>query len=88
MNKGCQDAVYSVKVVVSCPASKEEWDAAARIKNCNKLAAEAKRKNCKINEKQPEYHCVMNALRNKLLEVCADKKTIFGNGGICILSYN
>lgn len=78
VNEGCKDA-NDVKVVASCPKSKEEWDIAARIKNCSKLAAVAKTKNCTIKEKQPEYHCVFNSLRNNLFEVCADKKIIFGN---------
>lgn len=77
-DEDCMDAVYNAKVVKSCPTSKVEWDIAARRKNCSKLAAEAERKNCTINEKQPEYHCLINALRNKLLEVCASGKTIFG----------
>lgn len=79
VNEGCQKAVNDVKVVTSCPKSKEEWDIAAYKKNCNKLAAVARAKNCTIKEKQPEYHCVFNSLRNKFLEVCADGKTIFGN---------
>uniref|UniRef100_A0A8W8NZU8 Uncharacterized protein n=1 Tax=Magallana gigas TaxID=29159 RepID=A0A8W8NZU8_MAGGI len=77
-NEDCMDAVYNAEVVESCPTSKVEWDIAARRKNCSKLAAEAKRKNCTMNENQPEYHCLINALRNKLLEVCAPGKTIFG----------
>lgn len=32
-----------------------------------------------MNEKQPEYHCLINALRNKLLEVCVAEKLIFGS---------
>lgn len=78
VNEGCQKAVNDVKIVTSCPKSKEEWDIAALKKNCSKLAAVAKTKNCTIKEKQPEFHCVFNSLRNKLLEVCADKRIIFG----------
>lgn len=78
VNKGCQDAVNDVKIVTSCPTSKEEWDIAARIKNCSNKAAVAKSKNCTITEKQPEFHCLINSLKNKLLEVCADKRIIFG----------
>lgn len=78
VNDGCQATVNDVKIVTSCPKSKEEWDIAALNKNCSKLAAVAKTKNCTIKEKQPEYHCVFNSLRNKLLEVCADKRFIFG----------
>lgn len=77
-DEGCMDAIYNAEVVESCPTSKVEWDIAARRKTCSKLAAEAERKNCIMNEKQPEYHCLINALRNKLLEVCAPGKTIFG----------
>lgn len=79
VNEGCQDAVNDVKIVTSCPTSKEEWDIAARIKNCSNHAAVAKSKNCTITEKQPEFHCLINSLKNKLLEVCADKRIIFGN---------
>lgn len=78
VNEDCQKAVNEVKIVTSCPKSKEEWDIAAVKKNCSKLAAVAKTKNCTIKEKQPEYHCVFNSLRNKLLEVCAEKRIIFG----------
>lgn len=86
VNEDCQKAVNDVKVVTSCPKSKEEWDIAALKKDCNKLAAVARTKNCTIKEKQPEYHCVFNSLRNKLLEVCADKRNILGN--IYILFFN
>lgn len=78
VNENCQEAVNDVKIVASCPKSKEEWDIAALKKNCSKLAAVAKTKNCTIKEKQPEYHCVFNSLRNNFLEVCADKRIIFG----------
>lgn len=78
VNESCQKAVNDVKIVTSCPKSKEEWDIAALKKKCSKLAAVAKTKNCTIKEKQPEFHCVFNSLRNKLLEVCADKRIIFG----------
>lgn len=77
--EGCQDAVYNLKVVTSCPKSKEEWNIASSIKNCTAIAAVAKKKNCTIDDIHPKYHCVINAFRNKFLEVCADEKTIFGN---------
>lgn len=77
-NEDCTGAVNNVEVVESCPTSKIEWDIAARRKNCSRLAAEAERNNCTMNEKQPEYHCLINALRNKLLEVCVAGKIIFG----------
>lgn len=77
-NEDCIYAVINAEVVESFPTSKQKWDIAARSKNCSKLAAEAERKNCTMNEKQPEYHCLINALRNKFLEVCAAGKLIFG----------
>lgn len=67
----------------SCPKSKEEWDIAARKKNCNTLAAEVEGENCKINKKQLEYHCLINSFRDKYLEVCVVAKIIIGNVGIC-----
>lgn len=79
VDKDCPIPVYKVEVVASCPKSKEEWDIAASKKKCSKIAAEAKEKNCTIDEINPTYHCVINAFRNKLLEVCADENTIFGN---------
>lgn len=78
-NEDCKEVVYNAEVVESCPTSKEEWEIAARRKKCRELAAEAERKNCTMNEKQPEYHCLINALRNKLLEVCVAEKLIFGH---------
>lgn len=79
VKEGCLEDVYKVKVVESCPKSKKEWNIAASKKNCSKIAAVAKEKNCTIDEIQPKYHCVINAFRNKLLEVCADEKRILGN---------
>lgn len=78
-NEDCKEVVYYAEVVESCPTSKFEWEIAARRKKCREVAAEAERKNCTINKKQPEYHCLINALRNKLLEVCVAEKYIFGN---------
>lgn len=78
-NEDCKEVVYYAEVVKSCPTSKEEWEIASRRKHCGELAAEAERKNCTTNEKQPEYHCLINALRNKFLEICVAEKIIFGN---------
>lgn len=74
-NRYCQEAVDSVRVVDSCPTSKTEWDVAARNKNCGRIAS---KQNCDTVEKF-EYHCVVNGLRNKLLEVCAPTRIIFGH---------
>lgn len=73
-NRYCQKAVDSVRVVDSCPTSETEWDVAARKKNCGRIAS---KQNCATVEKF-QYHCVVNGLRNKLLEVCAPTRIIFG----------
>lgn len=75
----CKEAINNAEEVKVCPRSKEEWDIAARRKNCSKQAVLAEEKNCTIHEKQLEYHCLINAFRNKLLEVCEAAKTIFGH---------
>lgn len=72
-NKYCQEAVDSVETVTSCPTSKLEWDIAANKKNCNRIAV---RQNCSAVEKF-QYHCVINAYRNRLVEVCAPTRLIF-----------
>lgn len=74
-NRYCQEAVDSVTVVNSCPTSKTEWDVAARKKNCGRMAS---KQNCTTVEKF-QYHCVVNGLRSKLLEVCAPTRIIFGH---------
>lgn len=71
----CKEAVDTVKIVESCPASKTEWDNAAFKKDCSKIALQ---QNCSSVEKFV-YHCVINGSRNKTLEVCAPSRLIFGN---------
>lgn len=78
-NEECKDAFNNAEDVKVCPRSKEEWDIAARRKNCSKQAVLAEGKKCTIKKKQLEYHCLINAFRNKLLEVCEPAKTIFGH---------
>lgn len=70
----CQEAVNSVKIVDSCPTSKTEWDAAARKKNCSRIALQ---QDCSLIEKF-QYHCVINGYRNETMEVCAPSRIIFG----------
>lgn len=70
----CQEAVNSVQIVESCPTSKTEWDAAARKKNCSRIALQ---QDCSPVE-QFQYHCVINGYRNETLEVCAPTRIIFG----------
>lgn len=71
----CKKYVANLKVVPSCPKSKEEWDTAARKKNCTKRAAEL---TCAASEKF-KYHCVLNGYRNALVEVCAPERLILGH---------
>lgn len=68
----CQ-AKTDLKIVTICPTSKEEWDSAARKKNCSQFVA------LDNNEERYEYHCVINAFLNATLEVCAPEKSMFGN---------
>lgn len=74
-NRYCPEAVLSVESVKSCPTSKTEWENASRRKSCSGIAP---KQNCVAVEKF-EYHCVINGLRNKLIEVCAPSRVIFGH---------
>lgn len=82
----CKEANNNAEEVESCPRTKVEWDIAALKKNCGALAAEGEGKICTDNEKQPEYHCLINPFRNKYLEVCVVAKIIFGNVGFFLNS--
>lgn len=79
----CQEAVNSVQIVESCPTSKTEWDAAARKKNCSRIALQ---QDCSSVE-QFQYHCVINGYRNETLEVCAPTRIIFGKLLIVIFMF-
>lgn len=74
-NRFCQEAVSSMRIVTTCPTSKTEWDSAALKKNCDELA---QRQNC-VSFNKFKYHCVINGLRNTLVEVCAPERIIFGH---------
>lgn len=69
--KLCHESVNDIRIVDSCPTSKEEMENAANNKNCTKFA---KNRNCT----HLEYHCVINTYMNETLEVCAPKRFIFG----------
>lgn len=73
--RNCQDAVFGINIVKSCPTSIEEWHRSASNKNCTKFAD---RKNCTNITKRLEYHCLINAFKNETLEVCASARVIFG----------
>lgn len=74
-NRYCEEAVNSVKNVTSCPTSKTEWDIAALRKNCSGIASG---QNCVNAIEKFQYHCVINGLRDKLIELCAPTRIIFG----------
>lgn len=71
----CQEAVNSVQIVESCPTLETEWAAAARKKNCSRIAMQ---QDCSLVELF-QYHCVVNGYRNETLEVCAPRRIIFGH---------
>lgn len=62
-----------VKVNV-CPTTKQEWETAAKRKNCDKIATQ---QTCSDPEKFV-YHCVINGFQNETLEVCAPQKLVTG----------
>lgn len=62
----------SVKIVGNCPDSKEKWREAVEKKKCPSFA---------FKLSKPEefmYHCVINSYLNQTVELCAQKKIIFG----------
>lgn len=71
----CQEAVNSVQIVEFCPTLETEWAAAARKKNCSRIAMQ---QDCSLVELF-QYHCVVNGYRNETLEVCAPRRIIFGH---------
>lgn len=70
-NNGCEEAMSDIRIVESCPTSKEEMYKATINMKCSEFA---KRNNCS----NIRYHCVINEYMNETLEVCAPKRIIFG----------
>lgn len=58
----------------SCPTNYQEWEAAAKLKNCNITAAQQKCSEAEIFV----YHCVIDWFENDTLEVCAPQTLITG----------
>lgn len=58
----------------SCPTNYQEWETAAKLKNCKITAAQQK---CSEADKFV-YHCVIDGFENEILEVCAPQKYITG----------
>lgn len=74
MNGYCPEAVQSVVKVKFCPTTKQEWENAANVKNCNETAAQ---QTCSDADKFV-YHCLINEFKNDTIEVCAPHKLITG----------
>lgn len=74
MNGYCPEAVKSVIKVESCPTNNQEWENAAKLKNCKITAAQQK---CS-NPNKFVYHCVIDGFESETLEVCAPQKLITG----------
>ena len=68
----CAISKQTVRNVTKCPETEDEWEVAAKKKNCSALAH-----NCNDPDKLV-YHCVVNPYVNETLEVCAIRKNIIG----------
>lgn len=71
----CEKVVHDIKIVQSCPMSKDGWVKKAFYKKCTD---KAERKNCTKAAHRFQYHCLINAYLNETLEVCAPERFIFG----------
>lgn len=70
----CKESATMVRYVLKCPTDRESWETAAKSMNCETI-----KQNCSSTKQhQFQYHCVINELRDALLEVCALNRTIFG----------
>lgn len=70
----CEESATKIRYVLKCPTDTKSWKIAAKNMNCDSI-----KQNCSsTTEHQFQYHCVINELRNALLEVCALNRTIFG----------
>lgn len=70
----CLWSSQTLQTVTSCPENTDEMKVRDRKKNCDSIARE---QNCTKPEKFM-YHCVMNALENAFIEVCAPEYRIHG----------
>lgn len=70
----CLLSSQTLQTVTSCPENTDEMKVRDRKKNCDSIARE---QNCTKPEKF-KYHCVINALENAFIEVCAPEYRIHG----------
>lgn len=65
----CPLANKTAEIVSSCPQTDEEWEKAAKRKNCENITHLCQ---------SYIYHCVINAWMNATIEVCAPSRFIIG----------
>ncbi|XP_061186894.1 uncharacterized protein LOC133195024 [Saccostrea echinata] len=68
-SRACEYSSQTVEPTKLCPSTQNEYNAAAKRKNCNTF---------KHNCTSFQYHCVLNEWMTGLVEVCAPSKFIFG----------
>ncbi|XP_061192274.1 uncharacterized protein LOC133200503 [Saccostrea echinata] len=68
----CPHSLTTAKYNVKCPATKREWGEREKISNCEQYE-----QNCTVAEKY-RYHCVLNAIGNGTVELCAPVVDIIG----------
>ncbi|XP_062618039.1 reticulocyte-binding protein homolog 2a-like isoform X2 [Saccostrea cucullata] len=65
MAEACPPSFDSHSFISKCPTSRNGWKERALLKNCSAFPQTCKR--------PLEYHCLLNAYRNRSVEVCAPK---------------
>lgn len=69
LQASCPLANKTAEIVSSCPQTDEEWEKAAKRKNCENITHLCQ---------SYIYHCVINAWMNATIEVCAPSRFIIG----------
>lgn len=70
----CEFSVFTVSKVDSCPEDENEWADRAAKKNCERYADQ---QTCSKPQKF-KYHCAVDELEKKIVEVCAKEHLING----------
>ncbi|XP_062569144.1 uncharacterized protein LOC134231227 [Saccostrea cucullata] len=74
----CSETLNTVKNVTTCPRNKQEWEAGSRRLDCNVKV------NMTPNCENARYHCLVDASRKTLVEVCTVPRNL---NGYCPLFY-
>ncbi|XP_062617425.1 uncharacterized protein LOC134279086 [Saccostrea cucullata] len=82
--KQCVESLPTVREVVNCPATEDEWNVAVQRKRCDAIAIIQK---C-VNPSELEYHCLVNHWSNETVEVCAPRWILTGYCGYYDTSIN